>query len=317
VLNGTIHMPVLTWLYKRMTVSDEFPDGVDLTPLDLFCLVAAIPCTVIYKAVKSKPPFPEGAATDAIINAKDLPSLQQAFAALQPAVSSKPGLLGHGETGENVLDVVGSIAATVGAVVVDLCIIIKSGFDPNPDPAKVYLNKVFSVIQAAGFMGYVLPDMISGVQDGGLPAYQLDTWFNGMNNLCTYLSVPKAVIDASSNWWPSKTGDPYSKRVSPALDFTLNVIWEIPTIFQLLHQVKEHGTFVPADINAIIECVGGTAFDLSGFYSPCYATAYYDMVPGDARDAAVLFFAGLISGLNLIWAGSCLATTFDGLPIPS
>src|SRR6202000_1789055 len=61
VLNSTIHVPVLTYLYRKITTSDEFPDGKDLTPLDLFCLVTAIPVTVIYKIVKGPPPFPEGA----------------------------------------------------------------------------------------------------------------------------------------------------------------------------------------------------------------------------------------------------------------
>jgi hypothetical protein len=322
VLNATIHVPILTYLYRKMTESDEFPSGKDLTPLDLFCLVTAIPVTVIYKIVKEHAPFPEGAATDALINATDMTSLQQAMAGLQPVSSVPAGLLGHGDddSGPSVLDISGSLASTWGALVVDIALLGKSQIpypDPTESPANVTANKIYSVFQCVGYMGYVLPDAISAVQTYSEGLDDDNEWYVLNNNLCTVLAVVKAVVDASSAWWPSATGDPYGQKISPALDCILNIAWEVPTVFQLLHDMKEHDKFVPADINAIIECIGGTYFDLSGIVSPGFADTYYFMEPGEAKEAAVTALALAISGYNLIWGASNLATTFDGIPTPS
>ena len=323
VLNSTIHIPVLTYLYRKITVSDEFPNGKDLTPLDLFCLVTAIPVTVIYKIVKEQAPFPEGAATDALINATDITSLQQAMAGLQAPASSVPaGLLGHGDddTGMTPLNIAGSLASTWGAIVVDVALFAKTQIpypDPEASPVNVVLNKIFSVFQCVGFMGYVLPDAISAVQTYSEGFDDDNEWYVLNNNLCTGLAVVKAVVDASSNWWPSKTGDPYGQKISPALDYFLNVAWQVPTVFQLVHDMKEHDKFVPADINAIVECIGGTFFDFSGMLSVGLASSYFLMKPSTGKESAVLSYAAVISASNLIWGGSNLATTFDGLPTPS
>lgn len=308
---------MLTWFYKKITQSDEFPEGKDLTPLDLFCLISAIPATVIYKLVKGQPPFPEGDATNAIISATDINSLQTAFGGFQTVSSVQPGLLGHGETdtGKTVLNVVGSIAATIGAVSVDLFLLLKSQLPAEMDEGQTTANRIFSVLQCVGYMGYILPDMISAVQSAN-QMFDDGNWFIYGNNMCTFIAVVKYVVDASSAWWPASVGDPYGQTISPVLDFCLNVAWEVPTIFQLLHDVQEHGEFVPADSNAIVECIGGTAFDMSGVLSPVYAQAYYFMPPSEVQEGEVLVAVAGISACNLVWAGSCLATTFDGLPVP-
>ena len=312
VLNATIDIPVISYLYRKMT-------GSDLTPLDLFCLLSAIPATVVYKAVKQQAPFSSSnPSTIALLNATDITSLQQAVNALPTLSSVEASLLGHGDTGKTTLNIISSIAAGVGAVVIDFCVILKSTWPRTfTNPVEVFANKVISVIQGVGFMGYVLPDMVAGVQQGGLAAYTIDTWFEGMNNLCTYLAVVKAIVDSSSPWWPAAIGDPYGQIIGPAIDCFLNVAWQFPTVFELLHQLHEHGKFVPADINAIVSCIGGTAFDLSGILSPFYSYTFNFSPQSPIQKGVVLGLAVAISGCNLIWGGSCLATTFDGLPVPS
>jgi hypothetical protein len=245
------------------------------------------------------------------------------MAGLQAPASSVPGgLLGHGDddTGKTALNIAGSLASTWGAFVVDVAVFTKTEIpypDPEANPAYVVLNKMFSVFQCVGFMGYILPDAISAVQTYSEGFDDDNEWYVLNNNLCTGLAVVKAVVDAGSNWWPSKTGDPYGQKISPALDLILNIAWQVPTVFQLFHDMKEHDKFVPADINAIVECIGGTFFDLSGMLSPGLAYSYYFMPAGEARETAVLSCATIISASNLIWGGSNLATTFDGLPTPS
>ena len=141
-------------------------------------------------------------------------------------------------------------------------------------------------------------------------------WYIYNNNMCTYIAIAKSIVDASSAWWPSAAGDPYGETISPVLDLCLNIAWQVPTVFQLIHDMKEHDKFVPADIKAIVECIGGTFFDMSGMLSLPYAQAYYFM-EGPNRPMVVGGVALGISACNLIWGGSNLATTFDGLPTPS
>ncbi|KAF3400012.1 hypothetical protein F1880_008053 [Penicillium rolfsii] len=56
VLDGVdtpIDIPVITWMYEKVTGQKE------MSILDLFCLICAIPSTVIYKLMSGKAPFPD------------------------------------------------------------------------------------------------------------------------------------------------------------------------------------------------------------------------------------------------------------------
>lgn len=56
VLDGVdtpIDIPVITWMYEKVTGQKG------MSVLDLFCLICAIPSTVIYKLVSRKTPFPD------------------------------------------------------------------------------------------------------------------------------------------------------------------------------------------------------------------------------------------------------------------
>jgi hypothetical protein len=55
MLNATIEIPFVSWLYKLIT-------GDDLSILDLFALIVAVPLTVIYKAFTGEAPFATEAA---------------------------------------------------------------------------------------------------------------------------------------------------------------------------------------------------------------------------------------------------------------
>jgi len=49
-LNTSIDIPIVSWLYQLIT-------GDPLTILDLFCLIVAVPVTVVYKAIAGSAPF--------------------------------------------------------------------------------------------------------------------------------------------------------------------------------------------------------------------------------------------------------------------
>jgi hypothetical protein len=63
-VDSPIDIPVITWLYEKVT-GDK-----GMSVLDLFCLICAIPSTVIYKLISGKAPFPDDTIT------KDLQRLQ-------------------------------------------------------------------------------------------------------------------------------------------------------------------------------------------------------------------------------------------------
>jgi hypothetical protein len=304
VLNATIHIPVLTWFYKKMTTTQENPSGDDLTPLDLFCLLSAIPSTVIFKAVKSVAPFPEGPQTTAILEATDMASLQQALGGTS-SVSSEANALGADQNGFTPLNIVGSIAATVGAIVIDLVVTVKSYIPPTTtNPVEMCANKVFSVINSVGYMGYVLPDMISAVQTLG--ATKTNYWAVTMSNLCTLLAIPKSIIDASSAWWGGRT---WGLFMSPGLEYVLNVAWQIPTTVLFVEEFKSDKAALGNEIAAFI---GGTSFDFGGILAVPLAIAMYGQ-----SVTAITATVAAIDAANLVWAGSNLATTFDGQPIPT
>ncbi len=74
LLDKPMNIPVISWIYSKFT------DGSTLSILDLGCLIAAIPATIIYKLVKEKTPYPDDQFTHNIIHASSFKELQQLFA---------------------------------------------------------------------------------------------------------------------------------------------------------------------------------------------------------------------------------------------
>jgi len=56
-LNTSIDIPIISWLYQLIT-------GESLTILDLFCLIVAVPVTVVYKAITGSAPFSSARTLD-------------------------------------------------------------------------------------------------------------------------------------------------------------------------------------------------------------------------------------------------------------
>ena len=80
LLQHPLNIPILSPIYKLIT------DGGTLTFLDLACLIAAVPATIIYKLVMEKTPFPDDDFTNRLINAPDFASLQKIFNSSSAAV---------------------------------------------------------------------------------------------------------------------------------------------------------------------------------------------------------------------------------------
>lgn len=72
LLDAKIDIPVLSWLYKKIT-------GNNLSLLDVVCFALAIPTTLLYKVSMNKTPFPNNDTTNALIKASSWSDLQDVF----------------------------------------------------------------------------------------------------------------------------------------------------------------------------------------------------------------------------------------------
>jgi hypothetical protein len=253
---------------------------------------------VIYTAVNGTAPFPDNDETDSLINAPDFATLQQLFA---PPVTA---LGANSNSTMTKLTNYGNIGAMIGSASVSLFTGLKSLL---PQPLSTVANKVFSVLNSASYMLYVAPDVISSIPTWNKTG---NKWYVDFNSVCTMLGVGKAIVDASSPWW---TGDDssYGTYGSAGLDFVLNLAWQAPTTGQFVDQLDGRKASVQ-DADTIVGFIGGTTFDISGMMAPALAVAM-TIVDPDSRTLAV---AGVIAGMsffNLVWGGSCIAISFDGL----
>lgn len=69
LLDDAVNIPILSPLYKLVTKGDS------LSCLDLICLIAAIPGTIVYKLVANSSPFPDSQHTKLLIEAPDFATL--------------------------------------------------------------------------------------------------------------------------------------------------------------------------------------------------------------------------------------------------
>src|SRR5207253_5340602 len=84
LLTASIRIPVISTLYHDLT-------GEDLSFLDVICLIAAIPATIVHKAIAGAPPFPKGDAfTNNLLGAKSFADVKSAFFVPQSARSAAP-----------------------------------------------------------------------------------------------------------------------------------------------------------------------------------------------------------------------------------
>jgi len=297
------------------------PDGKPdpLTPLDVCCLIAALPATIIYKAFnKGIAPFPENdPLTESLTNVSDLATLKTIFTPVssvgdhdgggggtsKPTVSSQP-----------VVDKVGNVFAAFGAVTVSICSGVKAFFPSTLPEELINCNKVLSIINAAGYIFYVFPDAI----DTALAWDFLDqTWDTNMNSACTAVAVWKALCDGGS-WYIKGDASTLYGNVSPWADLVINVIWQIPTTYDFIEKLGSEKGITKQDVNLVAEFVGGTCFDLNGMCSPLLMLAQKTPAEPDPtkRTAAIGVVVAIMSLLNLVWGASGVLVSFDGFPIP-
>ncbi|PON21570.1 hypothetical protein TGAM01_v209601 [Trichoderma gamsii] len=83
LLDAKLHIPIISDILNAIGVPD-------ISILDLFCWIAAVGYTVLYKVIQGKAPFPDTSDVRAMIAAKSWPELQSVFSKKPAAIMDGP-----------------------------------------------------------------------------------------------------------------------------------------------------------------------------------------------------------------------------------
>lgn len=238
VLEADIDIPIISWIYKLIT-------GDDLSILDVVCLIAAIPVTIIYKIATNNAPFPDDDHTSALMGARDFTALrnllsgqskvkQTSARASRRASPSNPSgpqqlLRASAEDNEDEDDPTPSVdAATValdiaglpGSMIVSAIQAIEMISRPSEKSAALRFLSV------AGYLLYAAPNYPPmweevDVWEGAVGDMN---WATRVNEVVTGFSIIKTLADnlrslSESDVW---------KKASPILESLINLTWVVP-----------------------------------------------------------------------------------------
>ncbi|MFI7688081.1 hypothetical protein ACIBQ6_03365 [Nonomuraea sp. NPDC049655] len=242
ILNATLEIPVLSWMYKKVS-------GNDLSLLDAACLVAAIPVTLGYKLVADAAPFPDDATTTALIDAPDFATIRR-LCASTPAPSTRPVSGQAQKSVDDVMALTGGVGSLIGAVSLSIF---------QPLAKKFRDSEVFPIINGPSYLLYVTPDIVGQLAEPKNPQ-----WWDITNQVLGDLMTVKAVVDMCvGSTEEGSAADKVWGPVTPYLDAAANLVWNAPTL----------GAFACSEGDTIDELNvwGGTCFNLNGMMSPVLA----------------------------------------------
>lgn len=249
-LNASIDIPILSWLYHLLT-------GNDLSFLDLGCLIAAIPVTLIYKAGAGSAPFSSGDPfTEGLLNATSFAQIQALFVTTQPAPADNRTMLMAEDSGQEidqsrlkVFGVVAGSAAVVGSVVLCITSTIQKTLDLFS--LQTPYAKTLATITCVGNILYVSPNIATVVNAESQDAY------GQLNNVLTGISIVKGMAAIPL----ANTTNSAVKGAFPAVETIINVVWNVPVINNV---VVNKGNIDTTYKSLIPETIGNFAFNFGG-----------------------------------------------------
>ncbi|KQY92272.1 hypothetical protein ASD21_12660 [Caulobacter sp. Root1455] len=284
ILTAKLDIPVLSWLYNELT--DE-----DLSFLDLICLIAAIPVTIIYKAVAHRAPFPKNDAfTKDLIGAKSFADIQALFVTSPRPVAAAPRTPLATAAPAPVLDetklktfgFVTGVVSLYGALV----LIVTSNVQRVLDVAEIKnpLAKTYATIACLGNIAYVSPNIATLINA------RTDNWYAEMNNALTAISILKGIAAipaaASSNPWVGKS--------FALVETCINIVWNVPVVANV---IVNHAAWDTTYKSLIPETIGNLAFNGGGILD------FFIAIDTDLKSKAIL--AGTQGNLMLDY-GLCM-----------
>ena len=279
LLTAKLDIPVLSWLYHELT-------GEDLSFLDVICLIAAIPVTIVYKAATlaatqtEKAPFPEGDPfTNGLLAAKNWSQIQAQFYVTPKAVhAASAGRALAVAAATPVLDedrlkvfsFTTGIISCVGTVVVAVVTTVQRGISTVFD--KTYL-KTLSTIGCVGTLAYLSPNY------SALINVETNTWYADFTFGITSIGILKSMASIPAAAYES---DNAKLGLSFIQSFAI-MVRLVPTIANIVYHKDEWDTTYKS---LIPEAIGNFAFDFAGMLE--FPIVLLVVKKGDPKAIAVL-----------------------------
>jgi hypothetical protein len=291
LLTAPIDIPVISWLYKELT-------GDDLSILDLFCFIAAIPATIVYKIAKDVAPFPKGDAfTNGLLDASSFEQVQsQFFTAPSQMMSNVAGVTATNDS--PVLDnarlkkfgFVSGIFAAVGSIGLVVVTALQRASENNPEGFAATWPKTLALLGAIANVAYVSPNIATFIN------VKTGTWWQQMNNAITVISIMKGFANVTLATLPSRHIAP---KISSGLESVINLVWNVPVIVNIIENKDDWNTTYKS---LIPESVGNFAFNLGGMLDFPIAMAKEPPLPAYVVQYGLMIsYGGLIAaagGIN-------------------
>lgn len=237
VLDETIDIPILSSLYKKIS-------GDDLSFLDLFCLVSAIPITIIFKIATGKVPYPDTGDTRALINASDFDTLvfllksQSEAQSYTPTIGLSFAASDGALTAEGIAAGCFNIGAFFGSTASTFLGVLRRNVDV-PSPLIRYCSVACFLLST----GPNIPSLWGDWSDWGTQA----------NVAITTIAVLKSFADNHEILCGNRV---WSTYITPYLDAIINGVWLLPGIHALRMSPQEVSSSFSA-LGAVVGAFGG------------------------------------------------------------
>lgn len=257
LLTAKLDIPVLSWLYHELT-------GEDLSFLDVVCLVAAIPVTIVYKAATlaatqtEKAPFPEGDPfTNGLLAAQNWSQIQAQFyttpkavpaAFASRAVAKAAATPVLDEDRLKVFSFTTGIISCVGTVVVAVVTTVQRGISLVFDKAYI---KTLATIGSVGTLAYLSPNY------SALINVETNTWYADFTFGITSIGILKSIASIPAAAYESNNA---KLGLSFVQSFAI-MVRLVPTIANIVYHKDEWDTTYKS---LIPEAIGNFAFDFAG-----------------------------------------------------
>jgi hypothetical protein len=251
VLTAKLDIPVLSWLYHELT-------GDDLSFLDVVCLVAAIPVTILYKAAAQKAPFPaDDPFTQGLLAAGNwaeiqaqfvLPSSQAPRAALAGVAAADTAPV-MDEAKVKIFSFVTGIASLAGAAVLVITTNVQRAADLFE--ADIIYAKTLATIVCVGNITYVSPNISTLVNAAS------GDWSASLNNAVTGVSILKGIAAIPA----AAFSNPVVSKIFGFVESFINVVWNVPVIANCIAHADDWNSTYKS---LIPESIGNFSFNLGG-----------------------------------------------------
>ncbi len=142
------------WIPVVSNILEVFNQEIDLSLLDIFCYVGAIPGTIVYKGLYQEAPFPENdPTTNKLINSTSLAELNNAFGTTPPdSIDFSEEFYSAyqiPQKGKNTIFIISHITSSMGALV---SAVLQPIASLPTGSAVATANSIASAVQSVGFV---------------------------------------------------------------------------------------------------------------------------------------------------------------------